>query len=105
MKNLKNVPKQVEKVVERVVVNEPTIVEEEGGLITFMGKKVLLQCMNYNYTGVLVGVNTTCVELEKGQVVFDTGPYTSDTMKFSEPVHKGRSLFVMMNTIESFWEV
>lgn len=92
------------KSAEKVIVQEAKIVEEEGGLVTLLGKTVLFQCMNYNYIGKLVGVNATCIELEEAKVVFETGPYTSSTMKNAQPVHKNR-LFIQTGAIESFWEV
>lgn len=60
--------------------------------------------MNYNYIGTLTGVNITCIQLDDAKVVFETGPYTSATMKNAEFVHKKR-LFVQLSAVESFWEV
>ncbi len=42
-----------------------TVTEVDGeGLVALMGKRVMLFCLNYIYTGTLTGVNATCVLLE-----------------------------------------
>ena len=89
---------------EKIVVQEAKVVDEEGGMITLLGKTVLFQCMNYNYIGKLIGVNGSCIEIDDAKVVFETGPYTSSTMKDAQAVHKKR-MFVQTAAIESFWEV
>ena len=106
MKKFKSVPKQIEKVVEKVIVNEDTVVEEEGGFIPLLGKKVFVQCMNYNYSGILSGVNTTCIELNDAAVVFETGSYAEmhKKMKVEEAIVKKR-LYIQTGAIESFWEL
>lgn len=86
---------------EKVVVQKAKIVEEEGGLITLLGKKVLFLCMNYHYTGKLVGVNTDCVELENMAVVFETGAFTGP-LKNAQNIHT-KTGYVRIQTIESYW--
>ena len=50
---------------------------ENAGLMALLGKKVLLFGTNYNYYGVLSGVNDDCVELTDPFMVFETGAFTS----------------------------
>ena len=95
----------MKKIVNKPVVTEmkSEIVDEADGFVTFLGKKVLLHCMNYNYTGTLVGVNATCLKLEGGGVVFETGPYNSKAFKDMQPV--APPMYVQLSAIESWWEV
>ena len=52
------------------------IEEVDGeGLEGLMGQRVTLFCLNYIYTGRLVGINDTCVKLADASVVYETGPF------------------------------
>jgi hypothetical protein len=80
-----------------------TMTEVEGeGLIALMGKKVMLFCMNYIYTGTLSGVNQTCVLLEDAAIVYETGAF--DSNKFKDAQKLPHSLYVQTESIESFCE-
>lgn len=58
------------------------VVKVEGeGFEALLGKSILLFCMNYIYTGKLVGVNTTFVQIEGAQIVYETGPFSSNSYK------------------------
>ena len=48
---------------------------KDNGFEPLMGEKVTLLCMNYFYTGKLVGVNTDSVELEDPAIVYETGDW------------------------------
>lgn len=48
---------------------------ENEGLIKLMGKRVTFFCMNYIYTGVLLGVNEDCVLLGDPAIVYETGDF------------------------------
>ena len=75
--------------------------EVEGeGLTALLGEQVLLFCLNYIYTGKLIGVNTTCVLLEGPSVVYETGAF-SDT-KFKDAQKMPHELYVQTSAIESF---
>ena len=78
---------------------EVTEVEGEG-LVALMGERVTLFCMNYIYTGKLVGVNDTFVKLENAAVVYETGAFTDKSWKDAQALPK--DLYVMTGTIESF---
>lgn len=57
-------------------------VEVEGeSFEALLGTNVLLFCMNYIYAGKLVGVNTTFVQIEGAQIVYETGPFSSNSYK------------------------
>lgn len=51
------------------------IVQEVSGegLISLLGKRVILFCANYFYSGVLEGVNQTDVLLADAGIVYETG--------------------------------
>ncbi|NBW07839.1 MAG: hypothetical protein EBR82_07410 [Caulobacteraceae bacterium] len=81
-----------------------TVTEVEGeGLVGLLGKRVLLLCANYFYSGVLAGVNTSDVLLEDAGIVYETGPLNAakfqDEQKFAGP------LYVRVASIESYREV
>jgi len=74
---------------------------ENQGLDGLLGENVLLLCANYFYTGKLVGVNDTCVELENPSIVYETGPWTESTFKDIQRLHV-TTFFVQRGAIESF---
>jgi ferredoxin-fold anticodon binding domain-containing protein len=56
--------------------------EVEGqGLEALLGKTVLLFCVNYIYTGVLIGVNEHDIILDKAGIVYETGAFTDKKLK------------------------
>lgn len=70
------------------------------GLEGLMGQRITLFCLNYIYTGKLVGVNETYVKLDDAAIVYETGPFSEpnwkDAQKLPHPV------YVMLRTVESF---
>jgi len=70
------------------------------GLSKLMGERVTLFCMNYTYTGKLVGVNNTCVLLEDAAVVFETGDFSNGEWKDAQELP--HDWYVQTATIESF---
>ena len=73
------------------------------GLLALIGKKVLIFCVNYIYTGKLVGVNDTFVLLEEPAIVYETGPYTTKEYKDAQKLHVNQ-WYVQRTAIESFGE-
>lgn len=79
-----------------------SVTEVEGaGLESLMGERVLLLCANYFYTGKLVGVNETCVELEDAAIVYETGQWTQKTYTDEQKLHT-KTFYVSTNAIEAF---
>ena len=79
--------------------------EVEGeGLEALLGKEVILFCINYNYAGVLTGVNTHDVILEKPKKVFETGDFGEKGFKDAQalPAMEWR---VRTSSIESYGEM
>ena len=77
------------------------ITEVQGeGLVKLMGENVTLFCMNYIYTGKLVGVNDTCVLLENAAVVYETGAFNDK--KWRDAQNLPGEWYVQTSSIESF---
>ena len=70
------------------------------GLVSLMGEKVTLFCLNYIYTGILVGVNNTFVKLEKAAIVYETGEFNSSSYKDAQSLP--HEWYVQTSAIESF---
>ncbi len=78
-----------------------SVTEVSGeGLEALMGERVTLFCLNYVYTGNLVGVNTTCVLLEDAAIVYETGAFTDKAWKDAQKLPN--ALYVQTAAIESF---
>ena len=73
---------------------------ENEGLISLMGEVVTLFCMNYFYTGKLIGVNETCVLLKDPSIVYETGSFADKIWKDAQKLPN--NIYVMINSIESF---
>ncbi len=76
------------------------VVEVEGeGLSSLLGEKVILFAANYFYAGTLVGINTDCVLLEDGGIVYETGAFTDANWKDFQKIG---SVYVRLQAIEAF---
>ncbi len=78
------------------------LVEEvEGeGLLSLLGQRVTLFCSAYIYTGVLVGVNDTCVKLSDASIVYETGTLTDKNWKDAQKLPN--DWYVQLTAVESF---
>lgn len=75
--------------------------EVEGeGLLALMGQRITLYCLNYIYTGNLVGVNDKYVKLEKAGIVYNTGSYTSKDWEDYQALPN--DWYVQLSSIESY---
>ena len=78
-----------------------TVTEESGeGLVKLMGEKVILFCLNYIYTGTLIGVNSTCILLKNAQIVYETGSFSDKKFKDAQDI--ADEFYIQTNAIESF---
>lgn len=59
---------------------------ETCGFETLLGDNITLFCLNYIYTGKLVGVNDTFVELESAKIVYETGDFSESAWKDAQPL-------------------
>ena len=71
------------------------------GLEILMGEIVTIMCVNYFYTGKLVGVNKEYVKLEDPKVVFETGPFDKNDWQDAQSLPE-KHWYVMVGAIESF---
>ncbi len=76
---------------------------ENEGLVSLMGKRVTLFCSAYIYTGILVGVNESCVKLSEAAVVYETGRFSDAAGKDAQKLPK--DWYVTSQSIESFGEL
>ena len=78
------------------------IIEETQaeGLEKLLGERVTLFCMNYIYTGVLTGVNETCVLLTDAAIVYETGAFDEKAWKDVQALP--HDWYVQTASIESF---
>ena len=70
------------------------------GLDKLLGEVITVFCMNYIYTGTLVGVNSDCVLLENPSIVYETGAFTDTAWKDAQKLPA--DLYVMKASIEAF---
>jgi len=78
------------------------IVEEVTGegLEKLLGERVTLFCLNYIYTGKLVGVNQSCVLLTDAAIVYETGAFTETAWRNAQKLP--HDWYVQIAGIESF---
>ncbi len=78
------------------------IVEEVSGegLEKLLGEVVTLFCLNYIYTGKLIGVNASCVLLDGAKIVYETGELNTKTWKDAQSLPG--EWYVQTSCIESF---
>ena len=79
------------------------IIEETSpeGFEKLLGERITLFCLNYIYTGKLVGVNDDCVLLTEPAIVYETGEWSSKQWKDAQRLPCDK-LYVQRGAIESF---
>jgi hypothetical protein len=77
--------------------------KNQGGLSYLVGKRVTLFCVNYIYTGKLMGVNDFDVVLSDPAIVYETGPLK--TKKWKDAQNFPNDWHVRRSSIESFGEL
>ena len=73
---------------------------ENEGLVSLLGQRITLFCMNYIYTGDLEGVNDTCIKLANPAIVYETGAFGASEWKDAQDLPN--ELYVQNAAIESF---
>lgn len=73
------------------------------GVESLLGEQVTFFCMNYIYTGKLIGVNATCVLLQDPKIVYETGTFTDKEWKDAQSLPN--NLYIQTTAIESFGKV
>lgn len=78
------------------------VIEESGeGLLKLLGERVVVYCAIYIYSGILSGVNDTCIMLTDASIVYDTGELNASKWATSEKV-PSKELYIQVSAIESF---
>lgn len=73
---------------------------ENEGLISLLGKQIEVRCNVYIYAGVLVGVNSNCIKLDRMAIVYETGAFSDKKYKDAQVIGDGQ--YIMLSLIESF---
>lgn len=74
--------------------------KEDEGLLALLGQRITVFCLNYIYTGELVGVHDTCIKLDNAAVVYSTGAFTDK--KWVDAQALPQDWYVQTSCIESF---
>jgi len=74
---------------------------EDEGLGSLLGERVTFFCLNYIYTGKLIGVNDEEALLDDAYVVFETGPLDSKDWKDTQPLPNKKHT-IRMSAVESY---
>jgi len=104
MKKSVKKPVVVEKVVEKVTEYVEEIQDVDNGYINLLGKEVYVSCGNYAYTGVLIGVNSSIIEIMDPSIVYETGPWNQKNWKDNQRLPT-EFAFVNIDHIESLFAV
>ncbi len=70
------------------------------GIISLLNENILVMCINYFYYGKLVGVNETCIKIEKCHKIFETGAFIDKVFKDKQFI--AEEWYVQLSAIESF---
>ena len=73
-----------------------------SGLVSLIDKTITVYCSAYIYSGKLVGVNDTCIELSGTKIVYDTGSFSNKDWATAEKFPGDGQWFVQNSSIESF---
>jgi len=77
------------------------VTEVDGeGLVGLLGQRITVWCMNYIYTGELVGVNDTDIRLDDAAVVYETG--SLNTKDWQDAQALSGTWYVRIAAIESY---
>ena len=82
------------------------LVEDVGGegLESLLGETVILFCMNYFYTGKLIGVSTDDVLLSDPEIIYQTGSFAVEGWEDSQKTCCDEQ-YVRISAIESYGKV
>jgi len=72
----------------------------DEGFEGLLGEVVTIFCMNYFYTGKLVGVNESCVRLDDPSIVYETGEWEAKGWKDAQALPG--TIYVQIASIEAF---
>ena len=70
------------------------------GLMALLGQTITVFCMNYIYTGKLIGVNDQDILLEGASVVYETGAFNDK--QWGDAQKLPNNWYIRTNSIESY---
>ena len=73
---------------------------DDEGLTALLGELVLIFCLNYIYYGKLVGVNDSCIKIEKCNIIYETGAFNEKA--FKDKQFLAEEWYIAISAIESF---
>ena len=78
------------------------IVEDVNGegFDKLLGERITVFCMNYIYTGKLLGVNDTCILLTDPSIVYETGAFDDTEWKDAQALPN--DIYIQISSVESF---
>ena len=74
---------------------------EDEGLVSLMDQVITVFCMNYIYTGKLIGVNDTCILLKDPMIVYETGSFADKDWGDAQSLPHDE-FYIQTSCIESF---
>jgi hypothetical protein len=77
-----------------------TVDTDDRGIAEYLGQRIIVFCVNYIYSGILAGVNSTNILLKDGGIVYETGSFTESKFKDFQPI--GHDIRINLAAIESF---
>ena len=75
---------------------------EVNGMEDLVGKKWAFQCARYIYFGRVKSVNSTFIELDEAQIVFDTGEFSNTIPDDVQDLPKKKTL-LMRQSVEAIF--
>ena len=76
---------------------------EGEGFESLIGETITLFCLNYIYTGKLVGANETCVLLQDPKIVYETGGFDKKDWEDAQPLP--HEIYIQVGCVEAFGKV
>ncbi len=77
------------------------VTEVDGeGFDGLLGQKVTIFANTYIYTGILEGVNESCIKLTDAAIVYETGAFSEREWKDAQSLPN--PIYIQMSAIESF---
>ena len=73
---------------------------ENEGFLALMDEVITVFCMNYIYTGKLIGVNDSCILLDNPSIVYETGSFTEKKWKDAQSMPN--QFYIQLSSVESF---
>ena len=82
-------------------VNKDEVIEVNG-MEDLVGKKWAFQCARYVYFGKVKSINSTFIELDEAQIVFDTGEFSNTIPDDVQDLPKKKTL-LMRQSVEAIF--